>query len=410
MNKLVATSEARGVEDNGANARTSTDMIENGRYTKVIETVAHVRVVTGQGGGPEKTILNSPRFLERYGFRTICAYMHPPSDPGIEHIRAKAKLWNAKLVTLPDRGLRDIGIFWKLLNLCRQHRVGIWHAHDYKSNLFGLMLKPFWSMKLVTTVHGWGASGRRTSSYYQLDRHLLRYYERVICVSEDLVKECLEYKVPSDRCILVHNAIDTGEFKVQRDKRIAKQQAGIDPNRFMIGAVGRLAPEKAFDLLIHSIDQLLKEGQNVGLIIVGEGAERSQLEALIGQLDRGDRVKLLGFQRDVIPVYRMMDAFALSSLREGLPNVVLEALATGVPVVASRIAGVPRLIQDGCTGLLIDPGNTEQLTTALRQMILDPGLCDRLAVAGRKVVEARFSFEFRMEKIRNIYEQLIRRE
>src|SRR4051812_43946618 len=117
--------------------------------------VLDTRVVTGTGGGPDKTILNSPRFLSGAGYRMICAYMHPPGDPGFAEITRKAEAWGAPLVSVPDRGPWDLKVTSRLLGLCRRERVAIWHGHDYKSNVLGLLLRPFWPMRLVTTVHGW---------------------------------------------------------------------------------------------------------------------------------------------------------------------------------------------------------------------------------------------------------------
>ncbi len=96
--------------------------------------VLDVRVVTGTGGGPDKTILNSPRFLEPMGYRNICAYMHPPDDPGFEVLRRRAEAWSAPLLAIPDRGPWDWRVVKELLAVCRREKVAIWHGHDYKSN------------------------------------------------------------------------------------------------------------------------------------------------------------------------------------------------------------------------------------------------------------------------------------
>src|SRR5436309_734703 len=102
--------------------------------------VLETRVVKGSGGGPDKTILNSPRFLHAAGYDTLCAYMHPPRDPGFEQLRRKAMRWNAPLLSIPDHGPLDWTIIPRLLSICRRNKVAIWHGHDYKSNLLGLLL------------------------------------------------------------------------------------------------------------------------------------------------------------------------------------------------------------------------------------------------------------------------------
>ncbi len=368
--------------------------------------VLESRVVQGSGGGPDKTILNSPRFLEPH-YRTLCAYMHPPGDPGFEQIRRKADAWRAPLISVPDRGPWDWHVVLQCLDICRRERVAIWHGHDYKSNALGLFVRRFWPMKLVTTVHGWVHHTRRTPLYYRVDRFCLPRYDQVICVSQDLYEECLAAKVPPEKCVLVDNAIDTVESRRRRAIASAKEKLGVAGNRLVVGAVGRLSPEKGFDLLIAAVDRLLHAGSDLELWIVGEGSERGNLQAQIDRLGRNDRIRLLGFRADVRDLYEAMDVFALSSLREGLPNVVLEALALEVPVVATRVAGVPRLVRDGHCGWLVPPGSVEALASALERLCSDAALRQRFAQAGRAAVEENFSFAARMQRIRAIYDSLL---
>ena len=181
-----------------------------------------------RGGGPDKTILNSPRFLAASGYHNVCAYLHPPDDPGFEQLRERAKRLGAPLVSMTDRGPLDTKVVTELLAVCRRERVAIWHGHDYKSNLLGLMLRPFWRMRLVTTVHGWVHHTRRTPLYYAIDRLCLPFYERVVCVSEDLHHACREAGRPRSRCLLIENAIDTTQFARRTGPRRGEAAAGLD--------------------------------------------------------------------------------------------------------------------------------------------------------------------------------------
>jgi glycosyltransferase involved in cell wall biosynthesis len=377
--------------------------------TSATPVVLDVRVVTGAGGGPEKTILNSPRYLEPAGYRMLCAYMHPPDDPGFEQLRQRARAWGAPLLSVPDRGPLDPTVLSALLQICRRERVAIWHAHDYKSNLIGLLLRPSWPMRLVTTVHGWVQRTWKTPLYYAVDRLTLPRYERVVCVSPDLHQRCRAYGVPAARCLLIENGIDLGQFARRVPAAEAKRRLGLPGDRPVVGAVGRLSPEKGFDLLIRAVDRLLGRGLDFDLVIAGDGDQRHELEALIAGLGRRDRIRLLGYCSETAALYEALDVFALSSLREGLPNVLLEALALGVPALATRIAGVPRLIRDGETGLLVEPGSVGALADALARLLADASLRDRLRRAGRVALETGFSFEARMGKIRALYDDLLGR-
>jgi glycosyltransferase involved in cell wall biosynthesis len=371
--------------------------------------VLDTRVVKGSGGGPDKTILNSPRHFAAGGYRVLCAYMHSPDDPGFEHIRRKARNRQAPLLSVHDRGPWDWQVVGQLLAVCRRERVQIWHGHDYKSNALGLLLSRFWPMRLVTTVHGWVHHTRRTPLYYWLDRLCLPRYELVICVSQDLQERCLANRVPKSRCVLVENAVDTEEYCRRSGVLEAKKKVGMNPERFLIGAVGRLSSEKGFDILIRSIDQLLRRGLDLELVIVGEGDEMPRLQGLIAHLGRSDRIHLLGYRSDVISLYEAMDVYALSSLREGLPNVLLEAMAMEVPVVATRVAGVPRLIRSDENGLLVQPNSIDDLSLALARLVGDAVMRRRLRTAGRQIVETRYSFAGRTRKLQALYDDLLSR-
>ena len=379
------------------------------------DVVLHTRVVTDTGGGPDKTILFSAPFLAESNYWLAAAYMHPPEDEGFEQVRSRAKAAGCPLISVPDRGPLDRSVLRQMLAICKRYNVRIWHSHDYKSNLLGLLLRPFWNMKLVTTVHGWVKHTSRTPLYYRVDRWCLPFYHHVVCVSDDLMERALKLGVPPQRCTLVHNAIDDGVFRRLYAPETSELRAsgvveggGVVPKgRLVIGAVGRLSPEKAFNNLIRATHVLLQEGLDVELWIAGQGDSHDELKVLIDHLGLRDRVRLLGFWSDTIQLYHAMDLFVLSSLREGLPNVVLEAMAMGVPVVSTRVAGVPKMITDGETGMLCPIGNIDLLANAMRRVLVDESLRERLAVNGRALIEQEYSFTKRMAKVKAIYNDVL---
>lgn len=371
--------------------------------------VLHVRIVTGTGGGADKTVLNSLRFLTSHGYDSICVFMRAPGDSGFDAIRKRAKELDAALIEIDDRGPFDLSVFFKLLRICRQYRVTIWHAHEYKSNVLGLVLRPFWPMRLLTTVHGWGVHGGRTKLYYAIDRISLRFYERVVCVSRDLSERCRDSGVAESRCRLIHNAIDIEQFKRSSSQYEAKRRLGIATERLVVGSVGRLSSEKAFDLLIRCVDELAIRGVDLELLIVGEGEEAPKLEELVARIRSKGRVRLLGFRADTVSIYEAMDVYVLSSRREGLPNVLLEALALEVPVVATRVGGVPQLIKDGESGMLVEIDDQIGMTKAIEKLLADPLLRRRLARSGLAVIEAGYSFRRRIERMAALYDEVLGR-
>ncbi len=386
---------------------TSTDTATPPPKAMLHPVVFDTRVVTGSGGGPDKTILTSPKFFEPLGYHMLCGYLYPPGDAGYAEIERKAAKHGAPLLSIPDRGPFDMKLMGTLLKICRGQKVKIWHGHDYKTNALGWALAKFHRMKLVTTVHGWVHHTARTPLYYKIDKWSLKKYARVYCVSQDLLDSCLEFGVKPERAVLLENGIDTAEFMRQRTVTEAKTELGFNPAEILIGAAGRLEPEKAFDLLIRSVHELRTANLPVRLVILGEGHDRPRLEAVIQELQAGAYVTLAGWQSDVRRYFEAMDIFALSSLREGLPNVLLEAMALEVPCVATRIAGIPKLITDGVDGRLIEPNNGAELTAALKDLVQSEALRAEYRTAARNTIETRYSFAKRIAWLKDDYDKLL---
>ena len=368
--------------------------------------VLHTRVVTGTGGGPEKTILNSPRYLKQYGIDCACLFMKPPGDPGFATLEHKAAAAGAMIIGIDDRGPTDWRVVRDCVRICRERNVTIWHAHDYKSNALGLLVSRFHKMHLVTTAHGWVRFTSRTPLYYKIDRFCLKRYEEVICVSQDLYDTCLENGVSKKRLHQIDNAIVMDDYSTALPSLRDKARFGFDSQRLLIGAAGRLSEEKGFHHLINAVARLINDGQPVGLIIAGEGHLRDQLQQQINELDLQNHVRMAGFLTDARELYRAIDLFVLSSLREGLPNVVLEAMACNRAVVATNCNGIPKLVQHEQNGLIVPVDDENALHHAIRACVVSDGLRAKLADAGRQTIEDRFCFDRRMNRIVAVYRGL----
>jgi glycosyltransferase involved in cell wall biosynthesis len=364
----------------------------------------HLRVVAGTGGGPEKTILNSPRFIKQHGYDAHVVYLCP-SDPVIQQsLRSRAEKLDCPLTLIEDRGLRDFSVIGKLWKFCREQQIELFQAHDYKSNALGLVLRRLHRMHLITMLHGWTDMSGRMPLYKRVDQWCLPWYKKHICVSEDLVQECRRLKIPDRKIELVHNAIDLETYTRWFDKKQAQDDMGFDSQLGpMIGMVCRLSPEKGILEAIAMVDRFRTKGKPVQLWIAGEGPFRSEIEKEISRLGLGANVRLLGQLADARVFYQAMDVFLLNSIREGLPNVVLEAMALEVPVVATRVAGVPTLVKPGQTGWLIEPGETGILDSAVAEC-LEGSHTDPQVRGARELIENQFSFDRRMQRIAGIYD------
>ncbi len=370
-------------------------------------TILHLRTVTGRGGGPEKTLLNSQRFIGA-DYKLRLAYIRPEKDE-LYDMPARAAETGSTLIDIPERHGLDPRTWTRLTREIKTSQPALLHAHDYKTNVLAVLLGRMFKRPVMTTMHGYVSRSGRLDFYYRIDRWALRRMDRIVAVSPDLLELSLRLGIASSKCVLIDNAIDVEQFARRQTVHEAKRRLGIAPERLLIGAVGRLSAEKGFDRLIEALARIAATAPDVELVIVGEGAQRPELERLIDERGIADRVRLAGYQANTIDWFQAMDIFALSSLREGLPNVVLEAMAMEVPVIATRIAGVPRILEHEVNGLLVEPGDVEGLCHALRTLTANPTLRAQLARAGRQTVEQDFSFAVRMQKIRAIYEELLQK-
>ena len=338
----------------------------------------------------------------------VCAYMRHPADPGFNAIRSRAADLGTRLEFVDDHGPLDWGVVRQFDQLCAELTPDTWHAHDYKSNLIGLFLARKYGFRLVTTVHGWVERSWKLPVYYAVDRFTLPRYQRVICVSEDLAQTCLSLGVRSERCSYIANAIDLDDYQRNESIHTAKSRALGKRDlrdKFVVGAAGRLSAEKGFDNLIRAFAELTNR-DSAHLWIAGDGNQRDILQRLITDLGIGTSVTLLGFAEDLKPLFQATDLFALSSLREGIPNVLLEAMAMEIPVVSTRIAGVPALIADGETGQLVEPGSVSELSQAIAVLRNDEHRRTRFARAARKHLETKFDFARRMDRVGDLYDAL----
>lgn len=386
-------------------ANQNAEATNRGRNPRVL----HARMMNGTGGGPDKTIINSPRFLKPLGIDCICVFYRPPNDAGFQVVRKRAEQADAEIIEIDDGGIFDFSMIRKTIKICRERKIDIWHGHDYKTNLLGWIVSKFHKMRLITTAHGWVDYSGRLPTYYKYEkRWILPRYEKVICVSETVMEQAIAGGTPKAKCVLIENAIDHEQFSRQRSINQAKHEDfGIPESTLLIGSIGRLSAEKGFDLLIDAVASLIHDGVDLKLVIAGEGPEKESLERQIKNLNMEEHIKLLGFCSNTRSFYESLDIFVLSSHREGLPNVVLEAMAMGTPVVATNVDGVPKIITDGHDGLLTQSINATALSLLIRNVIKDRKLQNSLGTNAKKTICARWTFEHRMIKIATLYNQLL---
>ena len=374
---------------------------------KARPVVLHVRTVCGTGGGPDKTIMRSARYADPERYRLAAAYIHPACDDSIRSVWEGAEQNGMELFTIPERGPIDPTTVMRLARLADQLNVSVWHSHDYKSDIIGLLVRMHRRMKLITTVHGRTDETWRTRLYRRLDERCLRYFDRVITVSQDIAERCRKVRVSDEHLSVVHNAIDPSDLAREQQPDAAKLAVNISPRSPVIGIVGRLSIEKGIDRLLASIPEMRRSIPDLRVLIVGDGPERSALEATAREYGVRHAIRFAGWRQPINAWLEAMDILALPSRTEGMPNVVLEAMVMGVPVAATDVGGVDLLIEHDRTGILLDD-DEQHWASALTQLLFDPEKRSRLASAARDHVEQHFSFAERTRQMLDVYDSVLR--
>ncbi|MGH9541795.1 MAG: glycosyltransferase family 4 protein [Terriglobales bacterium] len=288
---------------------------------------------------------------------------------------------------LPCRGRWDGQAIRRLRSYLCEEGIEVLHAHGYKARLFAWRAARGLTVRLATTCHGFVHDTLALKIYDRMDRWTLRRFPRVAAVSDDMSRQLREYGISSAALSTIANGVDLDRF---RDAQ-PTLRAELNPPGPLLGAVGRLSPEKGLDGLLHAAAELAARFPEVRWALVGDGPQRGALEQLTSKLGIADRVIFTGRREDMPGVYASLDALLLPSLDEGLPMVVLEAMAAGRPVLASRVGAIGHVIRDGENGLLAPPGDVEALRGAIERLLAEPGLGARLGAAARATIEDRFS-------------------
>lgn len=313
--------------------------------TKII--VMHLRSSAGNGGGPEKTILNSPLYIDKSKYELFIVYLKKKADKHFKIALRAKELGLDNFYMVEEGSYFDKQAMLEVATLIDRLKVDILHTHDYKSDWWGwLIRKDRPNLRLVTTVHGWTVmSTLRERFYYQIGKFPLYLFDRIIAVNEEIIRSLRIIGVPQRKISLIRNAVDSNAYR---------RQTALRNNGRTIGYIGRLSKEKRVEDLIFAFAKLSKEARVDQLLIAGEGPKSDDLRFLVSKLNLYNRVKFLGYV-DSKSFFNEVDIFVNPSLREGLPNTILESMAMKVAVVATKVGGVGDLVRHGRTGFLI-PG------------------------------------------------------
>ena len=357
--------------------------------------------------GPAKNLLEFARQAAAENIATtIATYYRGPSDNVFTRavLDLAARDSRIALELIPERGAFDPGVLRLLRELVARVRPDVLQTHAVKSHFLARAAGLYRYTPWVAFHHGYTRPTVKASAYNQIDRWSLRKPDRILTVSRPFRDQLVDFGARPERIEIVHNAIPA---KWGEDAWGADSGGGgeVAAGKNIILIVGRLSSEKDHLTLLDAVHRL-PAGTNPHLVIVGEGPERPRIEEKIRALGMTDRVTLTGHLSSAAPWYNVAAVAVLSSLSEGSPNALLEAMATNVPAVATAVGGIPEIVAHEESALLVKPGDAAGMSAAIERILTQPELAARLKANSRKLILEHYRPEIRMRKLTAIYRAL----
>jgi glycosyltransferase involved in cell wall biosynthesis len=377
---------------------------------KVISLV-EARVVTG----PAKNILRFAAECRDRVDLTIVTFVRTPKK-GTQAAPNNAFIEEVRRLNLPieivtETGPLDLSVLASLRRICERLKPDIVQTHAAKSHFLMSLLhrKAFY---WIAFHHGHTSESVKMRFYNQFDRWSLRACDVVVTVCTAFANKLTNQGIRKDRIFVVPNSVknDFAHLDPKLSEEARARWAILD-DELVILVVGRLSPEKGHRYLIDAIAEIMFSAPHLRLrvLIAGNGPLEGELANQIVRRNLGQHVKLIGHCSDVKPLFSIADLFVLPSLSEGSPNALLESMAASIPIVATTVGGVPEIVSDGESAILVPPANVDMLAKAVLKLVEDRPLAKQLASVAFDKACLVFSPAKYDERILNIYDTLLRR-
>lgn len=367
--------------------------------------------------GAEKVSLNFLKSINRNRF-DICPIILVRPWENFNLFIEEIKRVNYHYLTIPvalkplSEGkdyFRVFRCFKILFSILRRHKYDIIHSNGYFADILGVPAAKIFGIPHVSTCHGYIATDRSLAIYNALDRFFLRFSTKIIAVSDTIKIALINSCVKESRVKVIKNAVPTDIDSVLfvKNRQEIRHLLGIDDNDFVVGYIGRLSEEKGIKHLIEASSMLIGIGVSLRVLIIGDGPSKKQLEELVRTERIESRVIFPGFKKDVENWMPGIDVFVLPSLTEGTPMALLEAMSFGIPVVASGVGGIPEVIESAKNGILVSPGEPDEIVNAVLTVCKNDGFRAGLSKMAKETIRDRFNLNEWVKKIELVYSEII---
>jgi glycosyltransferase involved in cell wall biosynthesis len=380
---------------------------------KILRIIARLNI-----GGPAIHVVLLTAGLDRKRFESLL--VSGRENPSEGSMLAYALSHGVQPIIIPEivgefsLGPRELRALVRLYRLMRGERPHIMHTHTAKAGFVGRLAA--WLARVPVVVHTFHGhilhgyySPRKTRLLRRMERILARVTDRIIAVSAQVKQDLVAYGVaPAEKILVVPLGLELEPFlDGSRSRGTFCHELNLKEGERLVGIVGRLFPIKNHRLFLDAAALMARQELAARFVIIGDGALRQEMEQYAHALDIAERVIFTGWRHDLPRIYADLDVLAVTSNNEGTPVSAIEAMAAGCPVVATRVGGLPDLINDGETGYLVPPGDAQAVSAAMLRLLREPEMARRMGQTARTMVQERFAAQRLVNDMARLYPELL---
>lgn len=347
------------------------------------QTILHLSTTSGPGGA-ERVISSLSASLNTGRRRVVVGLFRPG------WLQTESERLGVETIIMPLSGPLHLGWFLNCLRLIRRERIALIHAHEFSAIVYGWIVSRLARIPFTGTIHGknyFWEKARRRAAY-----RIIARTATLVAVSEDLKRFVVEkIEIPADRIKVIYNGVTPSPQMSDAEIERCRSELGIQTGDRVLGTVGSLYPVKGHTFLLDAMPTVLERFPNTVLIIAGRGQLEVLLKDQAKRLGIEHNIRLLGMRQDIPRLLALMDVFVLPSLSEGLSMALLEAMAAGKAIIATRVGGNPELVEEGKTGMLVTAEDATELAASLITMLEEPTTMHFFGRIGAVRVQQQFS-------------------
>ena len=384
-----------------------TSRLEMTSYTRISNSpfrVMHIALNLGYGGR-SSVILKLVKNMDTDKYSSFICCLDQPG-------RSESEISDTKVVAMGKNDGMDYFLPFRLAKVIKRENVTIVHTHESASMFYGTLAAKMAKIPVIVNTYHRGSDVDICSRRARIrNRIMIPLVDLIISVSKANGRVFADaHRIQSHRLKTIYNGVDFCSYEnINVETALKKRkELGLGLDSKIIGTVGLMnGPEKGFEYLIRAFARVSQTEENATLILVGDGPLRSDLEQLSRDLNISSRIRFPGFRIDTPELYQIFDIFVLPSIYESFGLVLVEAMSAGKPVVATNVGGIPEIVQDGKTGIIVPPREPDKLAEAILRLMRDEHLSLSMGKAGQRRAEGKFSLAVMIEKYQNLYSYLL---